>query len=147
MTAKRPSYRKQSVMGLDGPVGDASKSFLFYRLDRRALLVTLFALASSLAECVAIHGQNLATVSQFEYQAMMLKAEGTRLERERNEQIRAHRSESARVATYNSELLRVVSEFQNHTADQHHQFVSCKDCRRLAKEMSKLTRKIERGIR
>ena len=43
------------------------------------------------------------------------------------ELIRHQQIESSRVAAYNSELLRIVSEFQNHIADQHHRFISCKN--------------------
>jgi hypothetical protein len=48
---------------------------------------------------------------------------------------------------YVAHPFRVVSEFQNHIADQHQHFVSCKKCRHLSKQMSALSKKIERGVR
>ena len=89
----------------------------------------------------------LAQVSPFDYQLSKLRAESARLEREKDELIRHQQIESSRVASYNSDLFRVVSEFQSHIADQHHHFVSCKKCRQLTKQMSALSKKIERGVR
>jgi hypothetical protein len=111
------------------------------------LLLTLIAAGSLLAESIATTGHCLAQVSPFEYQLSKLRAESARFEREKDELIRHQQIESSRVAAYNSELLRVVSEFQNHIADQHQQYVSCKKCRQLTKQMSGLSKKIERGVR
>jgi hypothetical protein len=111
------------------------------------LLLVLATVGILLAESSAMTGQNLAQVSAIEYQLLKLRAESARFQREKDEQIRRQETENSRVASYNSELFRVVSEFQNHIADQHQHFVSCKKCRQLAKQMNELSRKIERGVR
>ena len=137
MRPTRHSLRKLFNIGLDRPVA----------ASRRTLLLTLIAAGSLLAASIARTGQNLAQVSPFEHQIMKLRAESARFEREKDEQIRRQETENSRVASYNSELLRVVSEFQNHIADQHQQQVSCKTCRHLTRQMSELSKKIERGVR
>jgi hypothetical protein len=137
MRPKRHSLKKLSNISLDRPVA----------ASRRKLLLILIAAGSLLAGSIAMTGQNLAQVSPFERQIMKLRAESARFEREKDEQIRRQETENSRVASYNSELLRVVSEFQNHIADQHQQHVSCKTCRHLTRQMSELSKKIERGVR
>jgi hypothetical protein len=136
MRPQKHSLRKQPNIRLDKPVA----------ASRRVLLI-LMAAGSLLAESIAVTGQSLAQVSPFEHQVMKLRAESARFEREKDEMIRRQESEHSRVASYNSELLRVVSEFQNHIADQHQQHVSCKKCRHLTRQMSELSKKIERGVR
>ena len=136
MRLRKHSLRKQPNISLDRPVA-ASKR----------LLLTLMAAGSLLAESIAVTGQSLAQVSPFEHQVMKMRAESARFEREKDEMIRRQESENSRVASYNSELLRVVSEFQNHIADRHQQQVSCKKCRHLTRQMSELSKKIERGVR
>ena len=80
----------------------------------RKLLLVLATAGILLAESIAMTGQNLAQVSPFEYQILKLKAESARFQREKDEQIRRQETENSRVASYNCELFRVVSEFQNH---------------------------------
>jgi hypothetical protein len=104
MRPKRHSLRKLSNISLDRPVA----------ASRRKLLLTLIAAGSLLAGSIAMTGQNLAQVSPFEHQIMKLRAESARFERQKDEQMRRHETENSRVASYNSELLRVVSAFQNH---------------------------------
>ena len=111
------------------------------------LVLILIAAASLLAEPIAISGDCVAQVSPFDYQLSKLRAESARLEREKAELIRHQKIENSRVASYNSDLLRVVSEFQNHIADQHQHYISCKKCRQLTKQMTALSKKIERGVR
>ena len=84
--------------------------------------------------------------SPLEYQVSRLRAESARLERDKEELSRRQETESLRVVSYNEELSRVVSEFQTHIADQHHQILSCSKCRQLAKKMTSLSKKIERGV-
>lgn len=151
MRLERPSQRKQSCIRLDRPAA-APKShsvtrFSGFQNTRRKLLLTLFAAGSFLAESILMTGQSVAQVSPFEYQVMKLKAEVARFEREKSEQLYRQETETSRVAAYNSELLRVVSEFQKHISDQHQHFVSCKTCRQLTKQMSELSKKIEHGVR
>jgi hypothetical protein len=151
MRPERHSDRKQFSSRLDSLVAapkscPATRVFLVQN-TRRKLLLTLFAAGSFLAESVLMTSQSVAQVSPFEYQVMKLKAESARFEREKNEQLYHQETENSRVAAYNSELLRVVSEFQKHIADQHQHFVSCKTCRQLTKQMSELSKKIERGVR
>ncbi len=151
MRPKRHSLRQQLKIRLDRPVA-AFRScpwdrFVWVRNRRRKLLLTLIAAGSLLAESIAMTGQNLAQVSPFEYQVLKLKAESARFEREKDEPVRRQERETSRVASYNSALLRVVSEFQNHITDQHQEYVSCKKCRHLTKQMSELSKKIERGVR
>ena len=151
MRPKRHPQREQSSIRLDCPVA-VPKSCPVTRLyrvqnTRRNLLLTLFAAGSLLAESIAMTGQSVAQVSPFEYQVLKLKAESARFEREKSEQVYRQETENSRVAAYNSELLKVVSEFQKHIADQHQHFVSCKTCRQLTKQMSELSKKIERGVR
>ena len=136
MRLRKHSLGKQPNVRLDKPVAAS-----------RRLLLTLMAAGSLLAESIAVTGQSLAQVSPFEHQVMKMRAESARFEREKDEMIRRQESENSRVASYNSELLRVVSEFQNHIADRHQQQVSCKQCRHLTRQMSELSKKIERGIR
>ena len=136
MRLRKHSFRKQPSIRLDRPVA-ASKR----------LLLTLMAAGSLMTESIAVTGQSLAQVSPFEHQVMKMRAESARFEREKDEMIRRQESENSRVASYNSELLRVVSEFQNHIADRHQQQVSCKKCRHLTRQMSELSKKIERGVR
>jgi hypothetical protein len=122
-----------------------TKSFRVQRAKRR-LLLALIAAGGLLAES-AVTRHSLAQVSPFNYQLSKLRAESARLEREKDELIRDRQIESSRVASYNSDLIRIVAEFQSHIADQHHHFVSCKKCRQLTKHMSALSKKIERGVR
>ena len=136
MRLRKHSLRKQPNIRLDKPVTAS-----------RRLLLTLIAAGSWLAESIAVTGQTLAHVSPFEHQVLKMRAESARFEREKDEMIRRQESENSRVASYNSQLLRVVSEFQNHIADRHQQQVSCKKCRRLTRQMSELSKKIERGVR
>ena len=136
MRPQRHSLRKQPHIRLDGPVTPS----------RRVLLI-LIAAGSLLAEPIAVTGQSLAQVSPFEHQVMKMRAESARFEPEKDEMIRRQESENSRVASYNSQLLRVVSEFQNHIADRHQQHVSCKKCRHLTRQMTELSKKIERGVR
>ena len=136
MRLRKHSLGKQPNIRLDKPMAAS-----------RGLLLTLMAAGSLLATAIAMTGQNLAQVSPFEQQIMKLRAETARFEREKGEMIRRQESENSRVASYNSELLRVVSEFQNHIADQHQQYVSSKKCRHLTRQMSELSKKIERGVR
>jgi hypothetical protein len=84
--------------------------------------------------------------SPLEYQFSKLRAESARLEREKEELSRRQEAESLRAVSYNEELSRVLSDFQMHIADQHHQVLSCSKCRQLAKKMTSLSRKIERGV-
>jgi hypothetical protein len=136
MRPQKHSLRKQSNIRLDRPVAPS-----------RTVLLILMAAGSLLAESIAVTRQSLAQVSPFEHQVMKLRAESARFEREKDAQVRRQETENSRVASYNSELLRVVSEFQNHIADQHQQHVSCKKCRHLTRQMSELSKKIERGVR
>ena len=136
MRLRKHSLRKQPNIRLDKPVAAS-----------RRLLLTLMAAGSLLAESIAVTGQSLAQVSPFEHQVMKMRAESARFEREKDEMIRRQESENSRVASYNSELLRVVSEFQNHIADRHQQQVCCKKCRQLTRQMTELSKKIERGVR
>ena len=136
MRPQKHSLGKQPNIRLDRPVATS----------RRVLLI-LMAAGSLLAESIAVTGQSLAQVSPFEHQVMKLRAESARFEREKDEMIRRQESENSRVASYNSELLRVVSEFQNHITDQHQQQVSCKTCRHLTRQMGELSKKIERAVR
>jgi hypothetical protein len=151
MRPKRHSQREQSSIRLDCPVAVPKSCpatrFSPVQSTRRKLLLTLLAAGSLLAESIAMTGESVAQVSSFEYQVMKLKAESARFEREKNEQVYRQETENSRVATYNGELLRVVSEFQKHIADQHQHLVSCKTCRQLTKQMSELSKKIERGVR
>lgn len=136
MRLRKHSLGKQPNIRFDRPVAAC-----------KGLLLTLMAAGSLLAESIAVTGESLAQVSPFEHQVMKMRAESARFEREKDEMIRRQESENSRVASYNSELLRVVSEFQNHIADRHQQQVSCKKCRHLTRQMSELSKKIERGIR
>ena len=125
----------------------SSNRFSLVQNRRRMPVLTLFAAASLLAESIAISGYYFAQVSPFDYQLSKLRAESARLEREKDELTRHQQIESSRVASYNMDLSRIVSEFQNHIADQHQQYVSCKKCRQLTKQMSALSKKIQRGVR
>ena len=91
-------------------------------------------------------GHAMPQPSSLEYQISRLRAESARLERDKEELSRRQEAESLRVVSYNEELSRVVSEFQMHIADQHHQVLSCSKCRQLAKKMTSLSKKIERGV-
>ena len=101
MRLRKHSLRKQPNIRLDKPVTAS-----------RRLLLTLIAAGSLLAESIAVTGQTLAQVSPFEHQVLKMRAESARFEREKDEMIRRQESENSRVASYNSQLLRVVSEFQ-----------------------------------
>src|SRR5689334_12851808 len=79
-------------------------------------------------------GYAMPQPSSLEYQISRLRAESARLERDKEELSRRQEAESLRVVSYNEELSRVVSEFQTHIADQHHQVLSCSKCRQLAKK-------------
>ena len=136
MRLRKHSLGKQPNIRFDRPVAAC-----------KGLLLTLMAAGSLLAESIAVTGESLAQVSPFEHQVMKMRAESARFEPEKDEMIRRQESENSRVASYNSQLLRVVSEFQNHIADRHQQQVSCKKCRRLTRQMSELSKKIERGVR
>jgi hypothetical protein len=67
--------------------------------------------------------------------------------REKAEFFRDRKVESLRVSSHKNDLVRIVAEFQNHIADQHHHFVSCKKCRQFTKQMTSLSKKIEGGVR
>ncbi len=148
MKLERNSH-KQFGFPLDTPIAasrNCSTTRSPVQSTKRKLLLTLIAAGGLLAEPTVIR-HSLAQVSPFEYQLSKLRAESARLEREKDELIRDRQIESSRVASYNSDLIRIVAEFQNHIADQHHHFVSCKKCRQLTKHMSALSKKIERGVR
>jgi hypothetical protein len=140
---------KQFSFPLDTPIAasiNCSKTRSPVQSTKRKLLLALIAAWGLLAES-AVTRHSLAQVSPFDYQLSKLRAESARLEREKDELIRDRQIESSRVASYNSDLIRIVAEFQNHIADQHHHFVSCKKCKQLTKHMSALSKKIERGVR
>ena len=151
MSSTKLSHRTHLRGRLDRLVADTkgwrSNSVIAVHETSRKLLLVLATAGTLLVESIAMTGQNLAQVSPFEYQILKLRAESARFEREKDEQIRRQEAENSRVASYNSELFRIVSEFQNHIADQHQHFVSCKKCRQLAKQMNELSRKIEGGVR
>ena len=151
MRPKEHSLKRQLNIRLERLVADSrscpSNRLFLAQNNRRTLLLTLIVAGTLLAESIAITGHCLAQVSPFEYQLSKLRAQSARFEQEKDELIRHQQIESSRVASYNMDLSRIVSEFQNHIADQHHHFVSCKKCRQLTKQISALSKKIERGVR
>jgi len=129
---------------LDTPRKCSATKFLPLRKTERKLLLILTALGALLTD---FGTQTLAQVSPFEYELSRLRAESARLQREKAEFFRDRKMESLRVSSYNNDLVRIVAEFQNHIADQHHHFVSCKKCRQFTKQMSALSKRMERGVR
>jgi hypothetical protein len=91
--------------------------------------------------------QSLAQVSPLEYPLSKLRAESARLQREKAEFFRDRKVERLRVSSHKNDLVSIVAEFQNHIADQHHHFVSCKKCRQFTKQMSALSKGLERRVR
>jgi hypothetical protein len=131
---------------LDAPRKCSATRFSLLRKNGRKLSRILIAVGVLLTD-FGVLSQSLAQVSPFEYQLSKLRAESARLQREKAEFFRDRKIQSLRVSSYNNDLISIVAEFQNHIADQHHHFVSCKKCRQFTKQMSALSKRIERGVR